>query len=328
MKECFVPKKFRGSSLEIVEHANRIIEEYREEGFVLTVRQLYYQFVSGVLIPNNAKSYNRLKNIVSEARLAGLIDWDAIEDRTRFLRKRPTWKTLSNIIRSCSEQFCVDPWVDQDVRVEVLIEKDALIGVIEDVCNEHFVGFMSARGYMSSSEVYSLVNRIRDAAGLYFDKEKGWGRNYNIDVPKRTVIIHLGDHDPSGIDMTRDFEDRFEMMGVAEWVDVKRIALNMTEVEKLNLPPNPAKETDSRWLLYQEKFGHESWELDAIRPNILSSMVARAIQAEITDETSFNERLQETKLGRQKLLQLAEQLMNTDTPLCNFNDLRDKPGGL
>lgn len=88
---------------------------------------------------------------------------------------------------------------------------------------------------------------------------------------QKTLILHLGDHDPSGIDMSRDIQDRLHIFGCA--TEVKRIALNMDQVREHNPPPNPAKLTDSRCEGYVEKFGEESWELDALPPDLLGEMI-------------------------------------------------------
>jgi len=70
----------RPDSLALVDKCNAIIAEYVAQGFVLTLRQLYYQLVSRDVIANKQTEYKRLGSIVNDARLAGLIDWDAIED--------------------------------------------------------------------------------------------------------------------------------------------------------------------------------------------------------------------------------------------------------
>ena len=83
MIEAFTTKTFRNSTLAVIEKANAIIAEFVAQGFVLTLRQLYYQFVARSLIENKQTEYKRLGSIIKEGRRAGLIDWDAIEDRTR-----------------------------------------------------------------------------------------------------------------------------------------------------------------------------------------------------------------------------------------------------
>src|SRR5579864_7879084 len=92
---------FRAPTLAIVKKANEIIAEYAAQGFDLTLRQLYYQFVSRDLIPNTQKDYKNLGSIINDARLAGMIDWETIVDRTRELRSLSHWSDPSEIIAAC-----------------------------------------------------------------------------------------------------------------------------------------------------------------------------------------------------------------------------------
>lgn len=144
-------KSFRADSLEVIEQANAIIEIYAAQGFDLTLRQLFYQFVSRGLIPNKDSEYKRLGSIINDARLAGLIDWEHITDRTRNLRGNAHWEQPQDIMRSAAYSFAIDKWADQDYRPEVWIEKDALVGVIEGVCKTLDIDFFSCRGYTSQS---------------------------------------------------------------------------------------------------------------------------------------------------------------------------------
>jgi hypothetical protein len=288
MKICYVEKKFADSSLVIIQQANAIITEYTKQGFELTLRQLYYQFVSRDIIANNMKEYKRLGSIINDARLAGLISWHSIIDRTRNLAGNQHWDSPSEIIRASARGFALDKWEGQPHRVEVWIEKDALAGVIEKVCRRHDVDYFSCRGYTSQSEMWSAAMRLK---------------RYASDG-QEPVIIHLGDHDPSGIDMTRDIMDRMSLfMG---GVDVKRIALNMDQVRKYNPPPNPAKITDSRADGYIKKFGRESWELDALEPRVLEKLIETYI-LEYRDEDLWNQKLSEQEDQRQRLIKVADE---------------------
>jgi len=263
----YVPKRFNKSSLAIITKANEIIAEYQAQGFVLTLRQLYYQFVARDLIPNKQTEYKRLGSIINDGRLAGLIDWYAIEDRTRNVRKNPHFESPQEIIKAAADQYQLDLWEGQSVRPEVWIEKDALIGVIESVCMENDVPYFACRGYSSQSEQWR--------AGVRGEKYGAAGQ--------KLVILHLGDHDPSGIDMTRDNLDRLTMFSEGN-VEVKRLALNMDQVRKYNPPPNPAKMTDSRFNGYEDKYGNESWELDALDPQVIVSLVRNAIKSLRNDD--------------------------------------------
>lgn len=267
MLEKFVDKNFRAEALAMIAKANEIITEYQAQGFTLTLRQLYYQFVARALIPNKQAEYKRLGSIVSDARLAGLIDWDAIEDRTRRLNSLSTWANPAEIVGAIAEQYMEDLWLDQKRHVEVWIEKDALLGVVEPVCNKWRVPYFACRGYASQSAQYEAGQRIQRDAARY---------------QRRTLILHLGDHDPSGIDMTRDNGDRLSMFsdtGIGSLVDVKRTALNFDQVEQYNPPPNPTKDTDVRSAGYRARFGEECWELDALDPTVIDALVEREILA-------------------------------------------------
>lgn len=266
-KICYQPKTFKKASTIRIQQANAIITEYQSQGFDLTLRQLYYQFVSRDLIPNTERSYNNLGALISDARLAGLIDWNTIQDRTRNLRSNSHWSDPNEIVRACSEQYRIDRWATQPIRPEVWIEKDALVGVIEGICVELDVPYFSCRGYTSQSEMWRAGQRLA---------------RYHRGG-QRPVIFHLGDHDPSGIDMSRDIQARLELFS-GRHVDLRRIALNMDQIDEYSPPPNPAKMTDSRFDDYSAQFGDESWELDALEPTVMVELIRGQIESVMDPE--------------------------------------------
>lgn len=270
-KIAYIEKRFTTASLELIQQANQIIDEYQENNLQLTVRQLYYQFVARDLIANHQKEYNRLGNVLSNGRLAGLISWTAIEDRTRHLSGRSRWNNPGEIIRTCMWSFHVDYWKGQQYRPEVWIEKEALTGVIESICNKLDVPYFACRGYVSQSEMWKAAERFR-----LYSEEDG----------QTNIIIHLGDHDPSGMDMTRDIIDRHALFNGVDYV--KRIALNIDQIQKYKPPPNPAKLTDSRASKYIAEYGNSSWELDALDPKTLQTLIKDTV-LEYRDEKLYQE---------------------------------------
>ena len=92
------------------------------------------------------------------------------------------------------------------------------------------------------------------------------------------MVVYLGDHDPSGLDMSRDIQDRLQLMTYGMEVDVQRLALNFDQVEDYQPPPNPAKLQDSRAAAYIGLYGMESWELDALEPQVLDGLISGAIE--------------------------------------------------
>jgi hypothetical protein len=257
----YIDMDFRASSLKVIERASAICDDYARQGLQLTLRQLYYQFVARDLLPNHDRSYKRLGDIVNNARLAGLLDWSHLVDRTRYLRELAHWDDPESLVTSAAQQYRTDRWASQQTRIEVWIEKDALVGVLEAPCTRNDVPFFSCRGYTSQSEVWGAAQRLRryERAG------------------QKPVIIHLGDHDPSGVDMTRDIQERLTLFGAH--VEVERIALNMDQVRRFNPPPNPAKLTDCRARGYIREYGDHSWELDALDPATLDQLIENEIHA-------------------------------------------------
>lgn len=289
MKRRFVKKNFQVDTRVMIQHAERIMNEYERQGFKLTLRQLYYQFVARDIIPNKQTEYKRLGDIVNNARLAGLLDWDQIEDRTRNVVTPAAWSSPSQIIRAVADQYQEDLWRGQEVRPEVWIEKEALSGVVVPICEELRLPYLACRGYLSQSESY--------AAGQRFAETYRRGQ--------RTIILHLGDHDPSGIDMTRDNDERLQMFAGYGKVEMRRLALNMDQIEQYNPPPNPAKETDSRFEDYKRNFGDESWELDALNPTIISDLIRDAVD-EFRDMDQWDEKETE-ETAHKKQLQLVSR---------------------
>ena len=289
-KILYIKKRFSQASLNIIANANAIITASSQQGYKLTLRQLYYQFVSRDLIPNQQKAYKRLGSIINDARLAGLIDWDAIEDRTRNVRSLAHWDSPGDIVSACAKQFRYDKWASQEYRPEVFIEKDALVGVIQGVCNDLDVSYFSCRGYTSQSEMWAAGQRLIEIAE-------------NGQIP---VILHLGDHDPSGCDMTRDIVDRLNLF-VGNKIDVRRLALNFDQVQEYNPPPNFAKQDDSRYQGYAVQFGDESWELDALEPAVISDLIRDAVLS-LRDEDKWEEEVEREREAREKLWDVAGEI--------------------
>ncbi len=261
MREAFIKKTFTDKSLTKIKLINAILDEYRADGYVLTLRQLYYQMVARGHIENTLQSYKRTVNLVGEARMAGLVDWAMITDRNRETVTPPHWDSPAEIVEAAARAFAIDKWASQPNYVEVMVEKDALAGVLAPVCRALDVRFTANKGYNSLSNMYEAGRRIADY----------------LEDGKDVFVMYLGDHDPSGIDMTRDVRDRLSLFAELD-IAVKRLALNYDQVETLHPPENPAKESDSRYRAYLLQFGESSWELDAIEPRMLAQIVTQAVE--------------------------------------------------
>lgn len=286
-KIAYKDVKFRSDSLKLIDTANAIISEYDAEGYDLTLRQLYYQLVARGYIENTMNSYKRVGNIINDARLSGLIDWYSVTDRTRNLKRNSHWSSPGEIIRSAVSQYAIDIREDQPNYIEVWVEKEALVEVVAKACISLDVPYFACRGYVSQSEMWSAARRFKRKA------EEG----------KEPHIIHLGDHDPSGIDMTRDISERMELFEA--YTEVHRIALNLDQIETYNPPPNPAKITDSRCSGYMKIYGNESWELDALNPKSIKDLIQSEI-AVLTDWDRLEAKRDEEEAQKKTLQKYAD----------------------
>ena len=305
----YVKKEFSEEKMRLIAKCNSIINKYHEQGFLLTLRQLYYVFVSNDYFPddwcyknvgnnkwvkhingtkNAPPNYIALGNLISDARMAGLMDWEAIVDRSRSSYANQHWDKPSKAVESLLGAYAVDKWKNQPNYLEVWVEKEALEQVLATACQPMDVRFFACKGYASQSAIWEAAQRLLQ------QRDKG----------KEVHIIHLGDHDPSGIDMSRDIYEKLSMF-TYEKVHVERIALNMSQVQQFNLPPNPAKTTDSRYADYASKFGEQSWELDSLNPQLLVELITKSIQ-QYRDDKLWEEAAQEEKKGRATLQYICQ----------------------
>jgi hypothetical protein len=151
---------------------------------------------------------------------------------------------------------------------------------------------LAARGYSSATLFYEIAKeRICPA----------------LEHGQDVAVLHLGDHDPGGLDMTGDLQDRLSLYAGAT-VDVRRVALNMDQVEAFDPPPNPAKESDKRFEAYRREYGESCWELDALPPKELARLTREAIEAHIDwlqwgDSTAV---IEERQASLRKLVDVLE----------------------
>lgn len=338
MKLKFRDVKLSKSNKERLDFINEIIEEYQEQGYVLTLRQLYYQLVSRDVIPNKQNEYAKLSTLLKEGRMAGIVDWDAIEDRLRKPESPSAWKSPQSIINACIEQYRKDRQKGQKIYLEVWVEKDALSGVLKRVTEKFGVPIMVNRGYSSASAMFDSYERFLKAI------QKG----------QEVKVLYLGDFDPSGVDMIRDikaridefivgsealkdeadfgrnknlYQERFDdfiEQGLQGWeadeiareqyaedkakqFKIVPIALTKEQIRQYNPPPNPAKITDPRAKDFIAKHGNTSWEVDALKPEVLNDILTKAIESNIEIEL-FESVIEEEQEDIENLKKLSKEL--------------------
>jgi hypothetical protein len=279
---------------EVVQHIVDIVEEYEADGYKLTLRQLHYQLVKSNWIVNHDSAYKKLGSILDDCKYAGIIDWSNIEDRGRKPYLPYYVEDVEDALQDTIDQYRIDRQQGQEVCVELWTEKDALSAILKRSTEKYHIQLVVNKGYTSSSAIHEAY--LRCVKATIVDK-------------KDFVILYFGDHDPSGLDMVRDIEDRMRFMlangkyKVSDPIDSFRIipiGLTMGQIKEYNLPPNPTKLTDSRANSYIKKHGKTCWEVDALNPKTLTAIVEHNI-SNIIDMTQYNKMLKEELSGIKEL---------------------------
>ena len=289
MKQVFCDKlHLRKDNIVKLDLINSIIQEYTDEGYKLTLRQLFYQLVTREIVLNTDKEYKKLSPLLTKGRMAGIVDWEAIEDRIR-VPYLPYWlHDLADALDDTAKQYRLDRQKGQKNYLELWVEKDALSGVLKPISSYYHINLMVTRGFQSTTAMHDAYERITE------QEEQG----------KDTFILYLGDHDPSGLYMVQDIKKRLGEFGVDP--EIKAIGLTMEQVNKYNPPSNTAKEKDPRAKEYILKYGPVSWEVDALNPKILNALVKKNIEARI-DMELFKRQLAQEQKDKEHLRKISDE---------------------
>lgn len=290
MKEKFREVKFNKNSKVILDKIFAVVDEYAAQQIKLTLRQLYYQLVARGFIENKESEYKKTSRLLKKARYGGLVDWKSIEDRSRTPELPYHYENVPDFIESALHSFRLNRWAGQEYYVELITEKDALSSVLSPIVyRKYHMGFNVVHGYSSVTSIYEISKRFMEA----------------LKSGKKAIVLYVGDHDPSGLDMVRDIEDRLKELLRYLPVDIIPVALTMEQIEEFNPPPNPAKTNDTRAKSYIQHFGSESWEVDALRPEVLIRFVEGAIH-DYLDVDGMNEVIERENREREKLGYVAK----------------------
>jgi len=276
---------------ELLAKARKIAEKYRDDGYDLTLRQLYYQCVATALIPNADESYKRLGDVLGEARLKGEFDMELLVDRGRNARSSKQHECKLDVDDALTEAgrylrelphwtIEVDRWFGQTRYVSCWVEKEALAGVFEKPCDSLGVGFFACKGYPSHSALWHWLQSLQDAYRKSLDPViDDDGNELDVDHIREAVVLYFGDHDPDGWQIPRSAEETLNTFAQVYGLEVPRIrfvrvALVMSQIKQYNPPPFPAKATSSRYASYVREHGiQDAWELDALSPKVLDSLI-------------------------------------------------------
>lgn len=275
--------KPKAKTLELIAAVESVLEDAERLGIKYTLRNVHYALVSANVIPNTVRAYKNLSATLDKARWEGYLPLDALDDLTRRPSALGSWESAEDLLRDAPDWYRSDWWVNADPLIELWAEKDAVSSTVMPVAHEYGVGFLACRGFSSLTALAASTRR--------------WdGRN--------VVLLYLGDHDPSGLDMDRDLLERLQRLVVVQElavdVELRRVALTTEQIDAYQLPPQPTKEKDSRARGYSAAH-NGSWELSALPPEQLIGLVRAAIRDNLPHD--FDDRqaydVEERRRGRE-----------------------------
>jgi len=253
---------------DIVPTVNKILSEY---DFPVTLRQLYYRLISDPYnyFENAERNYKALSRWMTTARETGEVNYKRMTDRSRKIigegdsESETTLTFLENKVEALEYQadyYKKAKWTGQDCRIEVWCEKDALSGLISSVTEDYNVFLVAGGGFQSCQ--------------IALERADVWKR---LDC-KRVILIDFRDHDPSGLEMSKELSKRLLRYSELENFELFRAALNIEQVRAFSLRPNRIDNQDTRASGYEKKYGQDCWELDALPPKELQLIVGKSIK--------------------------------------------------
>jgi hypothetical protein len=265
------PRRTKSEMGRLCDDLLQVVEDNRP----CTCRQVFYRAVSAGVIPKTEAAYKGVVcRLLARLRRDGRLDYNAIADNTRWMRKPRTHTSLEGALEATAEFYSRDLWADQDVYVEVWSEKDAMAGVLYPITARWHVPLMVSRGFASITYLYEAAEAIKAA-------------------DKPAYLYYLGDHDPSGVEIDRHIERELRAHAPDSEIHFQRVAVTLDQITDLDLPTRPTKRTDSRC----KTFTGESVEVDAIPPDTLREMVRNCIEQHIDQD----------RLDRLRVVEAAER---------------------
>jgi hypothetical protein len=281
--------RYRSKTLKLLGQVRQVIDEYKGKG-KLTLRQIFYRLVAKKVITNNLRSYKNLSYIVAKARKNGDLPWDVIIDRTRLPIKESSWPNFKEFTKEVEKIYRRSKLAKQKNWIELWVEKDSLRSIFESIAKEFDVYLTVCRGYPSLSTLWEAKKRWEE-------------------IKKPIHVLYFGDMDPSGENIFRTIKEKLvKDFGIPRRkLHIKKVALTLRDIKKYNLPPAPAKASDSRSSKFIQKYGNLTVELDALPPNVLEQKIRKSIKS-LLDWKQFQKDLSRERREVKRLRKLVEKI--------------------
>jgi hypothetical protein len=257
----------------------------------------YHLLSMGVL--QSTKQFHNLNRRMNRYRIDEKLDDECFVDNKRRVELQPTWEDLTDFRQWCSAVYKQNLWRSQPKHVEIWLEKDTTAFLIQDIADKYRVPLRVSSGHYSRSFLYKAAKELSS-------------------VEKSTVVLYLGDFDPSGLDIERaarrgNNNGNEKKEGVSDILEarfgwspdrfdeqVEWIRVGVTEADFLALPESakvPIKEDsqddegnerrgDPRAQVFKERYGDLGAEVEALEVQSTGE-IARRVEEAILTHLSF-----------------------------------------
>ncbi|MCD6303579.1 MAG: ParB N-terminal domain-containing protein [Planctomycetes bacterium] len=263
----------------------------------LSARQIHYALLNDPplrhaskpdsVYRNDSASYKSLLDLLTRARLAGLVPMHQVADETRPVE---TWNVHADVQDYIAEELGIflqtyrrDLLASQPNHIELVAEKNTVAPVVMPVAQEYCVPTTIGRGYCSLPPRAAMVER------------------YQRSGKERFLLLVVSDFDPDGEEIAhsaaRSLRDDF---GV-DRIEPVKVALTTDQVHQFQLPAGgKAKKTSRHYTKFTRRYGENVFELEALSPAQLQHLVRQSIQS-VLDMDAFEREQDQERQDAQSL---------------------------
>jgi hypothetical protein len=254
----------------------------------VTLRQLHYRLVAANVggYVNRDGCYKQLSSRTAELRRCG--DFPSLADNGRSVSRPDFRDDALQALEQMSNDYRLDRTRGQDYQTWLLFEKATLHEQFWSWTSRYGIPIAALRGYSSETLEAEVCDDMYDDG-------------------RPVVVWYVGDLDPEGEDIERNFQAQAERRGV-DVDDWTRLAVTPAQIAELGLVPNPGKSTSSRAPGFIRKYGQLfQIETEAVDPDVLQQLVLDAVRHDdYFDEAKYQAVLKREAREQQRLQQLVE----------------------
>jgi rhodanese-related sulfurtransferase len=274
----------QADTLQLLERVRAVLGEY-EDYLPLTIRQIFYRLVGVHEYEKTERAYKRLCENLNRARRARLIPMSTIrDDGGTVIAPSNVWDSAKEFLATAREQakrVQLDRTRGQSTRLVVFCEAGGMAPQLARVANPYGVTVMSGGGFDSLTDKHNFAAELASHE-------------------RPTEVLHIGDHDPSGVSMFLAFLEDVEAFtrDLGGCATFTRLAVTPDQIRQYGLPTAPPKDTDKR------AFNGLTCQAEALAPDVLAQILRDAIESRIDRDVLNRVRAREKTMQCQLLNQL------------------------